>query len=405
MSQSAFANALEQLKQVKDLIGIDDNVYNQLQLPNRVLEVAIPVKMDNGQIKMFVGYRAQYNNARGPYKGGIRFHPNVSKDEVMALSAWMTWKTAVVNLPLGGGKGGVIVNPKELSEQELENLSRAYLRSIYMIIGPEVDVPAPDVYTNPKIMSWMKDEYEKLVGHKAPGVITGKPIADGGSQARGYSTGQGAVYVLNQAMQKLNLSVGTAIAIQGFGNAGSFMAKILAEAGHRIIAVSDSQGAIYRAEGLNIPELLKHKEQTGGVANFANSQPLENILATEAEILIPAALENSITKDNVELIKAKLIIELANGPIAPEADKVLESKGIVVVPDILSNAGGVAVSYFEMVQNKDDKYWTEQEVLDKLKTTMDQAFTDCWTAKEKYNTTMRLGCYAHAVQRVVEAMK
>lgn len=405
MEHSAFANALKQLGQVKNLLQLNDNIYQQLTQPERLIQVSIPVKMDDGTTKVFTGYRSQYNNARGPYKGGIRFHPEVNEDEVKALSAWMTWKTAVVNIPLGGGKGGIIVNPKELSDKELEALSRGYIRKLYKYFGPTIDVPAPDVYTNPKIMSWMLDEYEKLVGYQAPGMITGKPLELGGSQVRGYSTAQGAVYILEQARQKVDLTKEATIAIQGFGNAGAFMAELLSKQGYKVVAVSDSSGAIYNEGGLDIAEVAKHKAATGSVANFANATATADILSLPVDILIPAALENSITGANADQVKAKLIIELANGPITPEADQILQNKGILVVPDILSNAGGVAVSYFEQVQNAANYYWTEEEVLAKLEKLMNDAFVQCWQSKEKHQTSMRMGCYALAVSRVAAAMK
>ncbi|MFH0840668.1 MAG: Glu/Leu/Phe/Val dehydrogenase [bacterium] len=401
----AFDNAMKQLSEVKNIINLDENIFSKLQTPNRVLRVDVPVKMDNGETKVFVGYRSQYNNARGPYKGGIRFHQDVNESEVKALSAWMTWKTAVVNLPLGGGKGGVIVNPKELSEAELERLSRGYMTAIYKFIGPKIDVPAPDVYTNPKIMAWMLDEYEKLVGHHEPGVITGKPLELGGSQGRNYSTAQGAVYVLNEAIKKIGLNTNATIAIQGFGNAGSYMAKILSKQGYKIVALSDSGGAIYNQNGLDIDAVSAHKETNKTVAGFTNAESIDDILKQEVDILIPAALENVITDENANNIKAKLIIELANGPITPEADKILESNNILVIPDILANAGGVVVSYFEMVQNSYNYYWPEYAVLDRLEKVMVDSFNQSWEAKEKYNISLRMGCYALAVGRVAEAMK
>ncbi|MFH1412992.1 MAG: Glu/Leu/Phe/Val dehydrogenase [bacterium] len=404
MENNAFENAMEQLDQVKELIDLDHDIYSKLKHPDRVLKISILVKMDDQSQQIFTGYRVQYNNARGLYKGGIRFHPNVNEDEIKALAAWMTWKTALVNLPLGGGKGGVAVNPKELSENELEQIARGYIRGIYKYIGPNIDVPAPDVYTTPQIMAWMLDEYEKLAGHKAPGVITGKPIELGGSEVRNYSTAQGAVYILNKAVQKLNLNAAT-IAIQGFGNAGSFMAKILSEQGHRIVAVADSKGVVYNPSGLDIEKLIKHKKDSGSVLNFSQAENINDVLQVKADILIPAALENSITKENVDNIKAKLIIELANGPITPEADQILEDKGVLIVPDILANAGGVVVSYFEQVQNITNYYWTEQQVLSRLKKVMDDAFQECCKSKEKYKTSMRMGCYALAVQRVADAMR
>ncbi len=399
----AYSNAMEQLKEVKELIGLDDNVYEQLKEPKRLTRVAIPVKMDNGQTKVFIGYRSQFNDARGPFKGGIRFHPGVSESEVKALSAWMTWKTATVNLPLGGGKGGVIVDPKQLSVGELERLSRGYIKALYNVLGPTVDVPAPDVYTTPQIMAWMLDEYESIVGHHAPGVITGKPLSLGGSAGRGESTALGGVFVLEEAIAKIGLTKNASVAIQGLGNAGGTMAKLLAKAGFKVVAVSDSQGAIYKAEGLDVPAVLAHKAKGGKLSELGGA--IDDALAVEADILIPAALENSITADNVGVIKAKMILELANGPITPEADKILAGKNILVVPDILANAGGVAVSYFEQVQNAYNYYWTETEVNDKLKQLMTDSFNQAWAKKEQYQTTMRLGTYALAVGRVAEAMK
>jgi len=401
----AFDNAMKQLAEVKEIIKLDEDTYTQLQAPQKFLEVNIPVKMDNGKIKMFKGYRSQFNNARGPYKGGIRFHPDVNESEVRALSAWMTWKTAVANIPLGGGKGGVIVNPKELSEGELERLSRGYIDGIYKLIGAKVDVPAPDVYTNPKIMAWMLDEYEKLVGHHEPGVITGKPLELGGSQGRSYSTAQGAVHILNEAIKKIGLTNTATIAIQGFGNAGGYMARLLSKQGFKIVAMSDSGGAIYNPEGLDIEALSAHKDATKTVAGFPGAQAIDDILKQEVDILIPAALENVITAENANEINAKLIIELANGPVTPEADKILASKNILIIPDILSNAGGVVVSYFEQVQNAYNYYWPEFAVLDRLEKVMVDAFNQSWDSKEKYKVSMRMGCYALAVQRVADAMK
>ena len=404
MNTDPFVGALKQLEKVKNLIKLDENIYAQLQSPQKFLEVSIPVKMDNGNIRVFKGYRSQYNNARGPYKGGIRFHPGVNEAEVRALSMWMALKTAVVGIPLGGGKGGVIVNPKELSVTELERLSRGYIQGIYKLIGPHVDVPAPDVYTDPKIMGWMVDEYEKLTGAGNLGVITGKPLSIGGSKARGYSTAQGGFYVLQHAVKRLDLKNFT-VAIQGFGNAGATMAKILDENGYKVVAASDSKGGVYNAEGLNIKKLLEHKEKTGSVIDFVDSQNIgEEILNQDAAILVLAALENSVTAENAERIKSQLIIELANGPVTQEGDEILARKGIVVVPDILANAGGVAVSYFEQVQNAYNFYWEEKDVLEKLEKIMSDSFAEVWAKKEKYQTDMRTGAYALAVERISQAM-
>ncbi|MCL5006915.1 MAG: Glu/Leu/Phe/Val dehydrogenase [Patescibacteria group bacterium] len=403
---SAFQNALNQLASVKDKIGLEEDVYERLQSPDRVIEVSIPVRMDNGGIKVFTGYRSQFNDARGPYKGGIRFHPNVSRDEVKALSMWMTWKTAVIDIPLGGGKGGVIVNPKELSAGELERLSRGYMRAIARFIGERIDIPAPDVYTDPRIMAWMLDEYEQIAGHKAPGVITGKPLSIGGSKARGYSTAQGGFYVLVELMKKLGLGKDSRISIQGFGNAGSNMAEILSDHGYKVVAVSDTGGGTGNPSGLNIREVEEHKKKTGSVVNFANGGNLTgDILETETDVLVLAALENAVTEKNAGKVSAKVILELANGPVSPEADKILDKNGAVVVPDILANAGGVGVSYLEQVQNSYMYYWSEEDVLEKLKEMMIRAFNDIWREKEKHKATLRQGAYILAVGRVAQAMR
>ncbi len=402
-----FANALQQLATVNELLRIDKNIYAQLQHPQRILEVSIPVKMDDGHMEVFTGWRSQYNDARGPFKGGIRFHPDVSRDEVKALSAWMTWKTAVVNIPLGGGKGGVAVDPKKLSDRELEELSRGYMRAMAKFVGPELDVPAPDVYTDPRIMGWMLDEYEKMLGTHAPGVITGKPLSLGGSEVREFSTAQGAVYVMARAAEKLGLAKNSTVAIQGFGNAGSFMAELLEKAGYRVAVLSDSHGTICNYMGLKVAAVAAHKKNTGSVAGYvgANNEGEKHCLEHQVDILIPAALENSINAENVNFIQTKLIVELANGPISPEAEKIINEKNILIVPDILANAGGVVVSYFEQVQNASGYYWKKEEVRSRLQEIMERAFDEVWHEKEKYRTTMRLGAYALAVRRIETAMK
>jgi glutamate dehydrogenase (NAD(P)+) len=403
---SAFQNALDQLVSVKEQAGLEDDIYEQLKKPKRFMEVSIPVRMDDGRMKVFTGYRSQFNDARGPYKGGIRFHERVSEDEVKALSMWMTWKTAVIDIPLGGGKGGVIVNPKELSAGELERLSRGYIRAIAPFIGERVDIPAPDVYTDPRIMAWMLDEYEQIVGHKAPGVITGKPLSIGGSKARGYSTAQGGFYVLEELLNKIGLGKEARISIQGFGNAGANMAEIMAKNGYKITAASDTKGGVSDPGGLDIKKLEEHKKATGSVIGFAGGENLKgDILEAETDILILAALENAITKENAENVKAKVILELANGPVSPEADEILNEKGTVIVPDILANAGGVGVSYLEQVQNAYMYYWSEVEVLAKLKEMMIKGFNDVWNAKEANKTSMRNGAYILAVTRVAQAMR
>ncbi len=406
--QNPFENAMKQLSTAAGIMNLDPNIHALLQQPKRVLTVAVPVKMDNGQTKVFTAFRSQFNDALGPFKGGIRYHWNVSLDEVKALSFWMTMKCAVVGIPLGGGKGGIIVNPKELSVGELERLSRGYIQAIYKYIGPTQDVPAPDVYTTPQIMAWMMDEYEKLMGDHAPGMITGKPLPLGGSAGRGFSTAQGGVYVLEQAVKKMNWNKNdVTVAIQGFGNAGSFMAKILHAQGYKIVAASDSKGGVKNMQGLDVSALDAHKEQTGSVAGFSGSESVSNeaLLELPVHILIPAALENVITGENASRVQAKMIVELANGPVTPEADEILHNNGILFVPDILSNAGGVTVSYFEQVQNASNYYWTEQEVLEKLEKIMVRAFHEVWDTKEKYKINMRTAAFVKAVERVSEAMK
>ena len=407
MESNPFENVLKQLNQVKEIIKIEEDVHTCFLGPQRFLEVSIPVKMDNGKVKVFKGFRSQYNDARGPYKGGIRFHPDVSRDEVKALSAWMTWKTAVVNIPLGGAKGGVIANPKEMSDRELEHLSRGYIRAIYKFLGPTIDIPAPDVYTDPRIMGWMMDEYEKLEGAHAPGVITGKPLSLGGSQVREYATAQGAFYALEEGAKKLGLNKNATVGIQGFGNAGKFIARLLEEAGYKITVISDSKGKAVDCKGLDIGKVEEYKTEKGSVQGYENVDEINGIkcLHQDVDILIPAALENSIDEEEAKKIQAKMIVELANGPITPEADKILKEKNVLVIPDILANAGGVTVSYFEQVQNAYGYYWEEEEILDKLKKTMVNAFNEIWKKKEKYNTTLRMGAYALAIERVAKEMK
>lgn len=407
---STWTNALGQLNKALDILNVHPNTRALLQAPERVLEFSIPVKMDDGSIKVFTGYRSQYNSALGPYKGGIRYHHEVDKDEVQSLSMWMSLKCAVVNLPLGGGKGGVIVNPKELSESELEKLSRGYIQKLYKYIGPKEDVPAPDVYTTPQIMAWMMDEYIKLTnGQYDPGVITGKPIINGGSKARGYATAQGGFYVLRSLMKILNKDAkGTTVAIQGFGNAGAELAKILSDNGYSIVAVSDSQGGIYNSQGFNIDELNHYKKDNKTVATYDKAEKKisnDEILELPVDVLIPAALNDVITEKNADKIQAKYILELANGPITADAEKTLLSKNIIIVPDILANAGGVATSYLEQVQNSMNYYWEENEVLEKLEKIMDNAFKGMWAVKEEKNLDLRMAAYVVALQRITEAMK
>ncbi|HDG61582.1 MAG TPA: Glu/Leu/Phe/Val dehydrogenase, partial [Thermotoga sp.] len=354
MSKNPYEIFLEQLERASKVLKLKGDIVEMLKHPERVIEVSIPVKMDDGSIKVFTGWRSQHNTALGPTKGGIRYHWNVTKEEVMALSAWMTFKNAVMNLPYGGGKGGIRVNPKEMSEGEVERLSRTYIQRIYKYIGPEEDIPAPDVYTNPQIMAWMMDEYSKLVGKFSPGVITGKPLIVGGSKGRKTATARGGFFVLREALKvRGERFEDMKAAIQGFGNAGSNAAIYLYEAGVKVVAVSDSKGGIFKEDGLPIPDVVKHKKETRSVIDFPGARNITNeeLLELNVDILVPAALEDVITEENAPRVKARYILELANGPTTPEADEILTSKGVMILPDILANAGGVTVSYFEWVQN------------------------------------------------------
>ncbi|MGV8150538.1 MAG: Glu/Leu/Phe/Val family dehydrogenase [Candidatus Woesearchaeota archaeon] len=399
-----FQNYLTKLARAKNVIKFDDELYEILTLPQRIIEINIPVEMDSGKIRMFKGFRVQFNNFRGPYKGGIRYHHNVDMQEVKALAAWMTMKCAVVNIPMGGGKGGVIVNPKELSKRELEKLSRGYMDAMHKFLGPFVDVPAPDVYTTPEIMSWMVDEYMKHNGrhYVNKAVITGKPIVDGGSLGRDKSTALGGYYVLLDALEKYAIK-NPSIAIQGFGNAGSVMAELLEK--QKVVAISDSKGGIYKKNGINIKELMVHKEKFGTVQNFSGAENITNdeLLELEVDVLIPAALENQIRENNANNIRAKLVLELANGPTTPDADEILFKKGIPVIPDILSNAGGVTVSYFEWLQNLENKYWTLEEVNSKLEKIMRESFDAVYKTANKYSVDLRTAAYIVALKRIEDA--
>lgn len=398
-----FENAMKQLDKAVAVMDLDSELHEILRYPERVLTVSIPVKMDDGSTKVFVGYRSQYNSALGPYKGGIRYHWNVTLDEVKALSFWMAMKCAVVDNPLGGGKGGIIVHPKELSVGELERLSRGYVQRLWRNLGSDKDIPAPDVYTNPEIMGWMRSEYEKIVGHPDPGMITGKAIEDGGSEVRGYSTAQGGVYVLDEAVKKVGLDrESTTVAIQGFGNAGSFMAKILARQGYKIVAVTDSKGGAMNMNGLDVEAVAAHKQETRSVSGAPGTESVSNedILTLDVDVLVPAALENVITKENAANVKAKIVIELANGPVTPDADELLHKNNVLFVPDILSNAGGVRVSYYEWDQNVKGEHWSEEDVLQKLETSMRESFAAVWDTKEKYNTDMRTAAFVLAIERI-----
>jgi len=398
---SAFNNALEQLKKSKDISGVNDSIFFLLQQPQKIINVNIPVKMDSGKLKIFEGYRVQYNNWRGPYKGGIRYHQDTDLDEVKALAFWMTIKCAVANIPMGGSKGGITLNPKELSKKELEELSRGFTRAIYLDIGPEIDVPAPDVNTTPEIMSWIANEYSKLVGKDSPAVITGKPVENGGSLGRDVATAKGGFMILLEVLKKINLEK-PKVVIQGFGNAGNNMAKFCNDAGFLVIAVSDSKGASYNELGLNIEDVLKYKAENASVVGFPGSKEITNkeLLELECDVLIPSALENQITQENVNNVKAKIILELANGPIIPEADDILYNNGIVVVPDVLANSGGVIVSYFEWYQNMHKEKWEKDKVFNELEKLILPSFEEIWSIAKDKKVMLRTSAFALALKRL-----
>jgi glutamate dehydrogenase (NAD(P)+) len=404
-----FEVALKQLDEAAKLIKLDSGMQQILAHPKRVLTVSIPTKMDNGEIKVFTGFRSQHNDARGPFKGGIRYHPQVTIDEVKALSMWMTWKCAIADIPYGGGKGGIVCNPKEMSEDELERMTRRYAYSIADIIGPYRDIPAPDVYTGGKEMAWIMDTFSALKGNFVqPEIITGKPLAIGGSLGRNEATGRGLSFTVREAARKLKINMKIAtVAVQGFGNAGQFAAQLVEEQGAKIIAASDSKGGIYNKNGLQVGALRKHKEKTGSVAGFPGTKAMSNedLLETECTIMIPAALENQITKKNAGKVNAKIIAEAANGPTTPEADEILYKNESLVIPDILANGGGVTVSYFEWLQNLRREYWNEDQVNERLDKNITKAFSDVYSTHEKYGVNMRKASTLLAVGRVVEATK
>jgi len=408
-NQNLFEMAQAQLDEVAGILNLEPSIYAILREPMRELHVSIPVRMDDGQTKVFTGFRVQHNNARGPCKGGIRFHPDETIDTIRALAAWMTWKCAVVDIPFGGGKGGVICNPKEMSSGELERLSRGYIDAIWEFIGPDKDIPAPDVYTDPQIMGWMMDEYSRLRGYYIPEVITGKPLAIGGSLGRDDATGRGGVYTVIEAAKHLDIDLSTTtVAIQGYGNAGSNAAILMHETmGAKIVAISDSKGGIYNKQGLDPRQVLQHKIESSSVINFPQAENVSNgeLLELSVDILCPSALENVITEENAPRIRAKIVAELANGPTTPEADKVLYHNGVFVIPDSLCNAGGVTVSYFEWVQDLNRYYWDEEEVHQRLGKIMTKAFQTVLAESLKRKVSMRLAAYIVAVIRVAEAMK
>jgi glutamate dehydrogenase (NAD(P)+) len=406
--QNVWEMAQQQLDEVARLIGLSEGIHLFLRVPKRVLEVSVPVRMDDGRIRIYTGYRVQHNMSRGPAKGGIRFHPDVTLDEVKALAMWMTWKCALVNIPFGGAKGGVICDPKAMSLQELEHLTRRFTTEISIIIGPEKDIPAPDVYTTPQIMAWIMDTYSMQKGYSIPGVVTGKPIAIGGSLGRDKATARGCLYVVDEAMQARKLPIeGARVAIQGFGNAGMHAATLMGERGYRIVAVSDSRGGVANPKGLDVRGLVAHKQETGSVVGFGGGDAISNkdVLECDCDVLVPAALEKVITAQNAPKIRAKIVAEAANGPTLPDADAILHDRGIMVLPDILANAGGVTVSYFEWVQDLQENFWEEDEINERLKRKMTRAFREAHEQAERHGVDMRTGAYAVAVERVAEATR
>ncbi len=391
-----------------DALELDEDSRAMIRSPERVLMVSVPVRLDSGRTVCYEGYRVQHNTSRGPAKGGIRFHPGVTLDEVKALATWMTWKCAVVNIPYGGAKGGVTCNPKELSQNEIERLTRRYTSAILPIIGPGQDIPAPDVYTNSQVMAWIMDTYSMTRGYLVPGVVTGKPIALGGSLGRNEATGRGVFYTIENACQHLGVPLkGAKVVVQGFGNAGSVVAHLLDSAQCDVIAVSDSRGAILNRSGLHIPKLMTHKEKTGSVVGFPGSEPItpEELLALECDILIPAALEDTIDGGNAGDVRAKIVAEAANGPLTPEADRILGNKGVFIIPDILCNAGGVTVSYFEWVQNEQHLMWDVNDVNTRLERVMKSSFNEVLEIHSMRHVPMRLAANMLAIQRVVEATR
>lgn len=399
---------VNRIDDIRDVTGVNYDELEILKSPQRTIEVSIPVAMDDGSLKVFNGYRVQYNDIRGPFKGGIRFHPQVELDEVKALAFWMTIKCAVVDIPYGGAKGGVTVDVKKLSKHELERLTRGYTRAISGFIGPDVDIPAPDVYTDPQVMAWIMDEYSHIHGTNIPGVVTGKPVEIGGSLGRDTATAQGGYYVLQSILKKMKYKKKkVAVAIQGFGNAGMNFAVIAAAGGNKVVAVSDSQGGIHNKNGLDVKKVVAHKERTGTVVGFPQARDITNeeLLEVKTDVLVPAALEEVITKKNASNIKADIILELANGPTTMEAQEILSKRKIVVIPDVLANSGGVIVSYFEWVQNIRHYYWEMEKVQANLKKQLERAADGVWEYMKKYKVDARTAAYIIAVNRIVNALR
>ncbi|MGL6225176.1 MAG: Glu/Leu/Phe/Val family dehydrogenase [Thermoguttaceae bacterium] len=404
-----FTVAQQQIDKAAQTLGLDSGTHEFLRNPQREIHVSLPVKMDNGMTKVFQGFRVQYNTARGPAKGGIRWHPEETIDTVRALACWMTWKTSVVDIPLGGGKGGIICDPKSMSDGEKERLARAYVRAIGREIGITKDVPAPDVYTTPQIMAWMMDEFEAMLGEAHPGVITGKPIPLGGSQGRGDATARGGIYVTREAAKANGIDLnGQSMVVQGFGNAGQYAASLGAELlGLKLIAACDSRGGVYKKDGFDIADLIKYKNEKGVLKGYPGAKDITNeeTLETECAVLFPSALENSINKENAAKIKCKISCELANGPTTPEADVILDKNGVIVLPDYLANAGGVTVSYFEQCQNAQNYYWSIEEVQERLDRKMTAAFAAVNEMSKKHKTNLRDAAYLVSIARVAQACK
>ena len=401
-----FEIAKQQFNRAADYLDLDSSMRQVLSSAKRQLIVSIPVKMDGGDVRVFEGYRVQHNIARGPAKGGIRYHPNVTLDEVKALASWMTWKCATVGIPYGGGKGGVVCDPKSLSQNELERLTRRFAFEIAPIIGPDRDIPAPDVYTDEQTMAWIMDTISMVRGHTELGVVTGKPISLGGSQGRAEATARGCLYALREACRVNNMDLtGARVAIHGFGNAGANIAHMVADDGARVVAICDSRVGLYSETGINIQEALQHKKRAKTLAGLPGVKEIEcdDVLTVDCDVLLPAALENAITLKNVDRVKARIIAELANGPTTPGADRVLEDAGVFIVPDVLANAGGVTVSYYEWVQDQYSFFWSEKQINDTLEQTMQTAFKSVYDTSHRYDTDMRTGAYILAVDRVAEA--
>jgi glutamate dehydrogenase (NAD(P)+) len=406
LKENPFRIAQHQLRKVADTFGIDDRLVNVLQECKKAVEVSIPTSMDDGTVRAFTGYRVTHNIARGPSKGGIRYHPDVTLDEVKALSMWMTWKCSLMGLPFGGAKGGVICDPKKMSRGELERMTRRFTSEIVNLIGPEKDIPAPDVGTNPAVMAWIFDTFSMNQGHSVLGVVTGKPLTIGGSLGREEATARGALFCLQEALKKNSTSMeGLRIAVQGFGNVGSYFAKFVSELGATVIAISDSTGGIFNANGVDVAAAFAHKREGGSISELGRGDRISNedLVLLECDVLAPCALEQVITEANAGDVKAKIVVEGANGPVTPAADEILEANGVLMLPDVLANAGGVVVSYFEWVQGLQEYFWKEEEVNQRLNEIVTRAFEETWTLREERNVSMRMASYGLAVQRVAEA--